>query len=103
MIRESLDPAASHAFLFGTTTGEVAFANRDEAGASTNTVDAGTGSPVWLKLERRDGLLTASRSLDGVSWTFAASASVSMAAEVFVGLAASSHSRRATSRPGCRR
>ena len=92
MIREALDPRARHAFLFGRATGDVGLRTRAEPGGRTRAVAGGSGSRVWLKLERRGSLLTASRSADGSRWTRVGTATVAMATQVLVGLAAASGS-----------
>jgi len=60
-------------------------------GVSTGT-SGGTGTaPAWVKLERRGSIITAYQSADGVSWTVVASDTFTMPADVYVGLAVSSH------------
>ena len=44
-----------------------------------------------MKLERRGNTITAYRSADGVTWTLVDSDSFTMPANVYVGLAVSSH------------
>jgi regulation of enolase protein 1 (concanavalin A-like superfamily) len=48
-------------------------------------------APVWLRLERRGSTFTASRSTTGTSWTQIGTATISMGASVYVGLALTSH------------
>src|SRR5207253_8241863 len=48
--------------------------------------------PYWLKLTRTGNSLASSYSSDGVTWTSAGSATVTMGSSVFMGLAVTSHS-----------
>ena len=88
MIRESLDSSSRHAFMFVSGSRGLAFRRRTKAGG--NSVDTAGGSgqaPVWVKLERRSGVITASRSDDGANWTKVGSAKMAVAATAYVGLA----------------
>jgi hypothetical protein len=49
-----------------------------------------TGSPKWLRVARSGSTFTAAYSTDGGTWTALGSASVSMPADVLVGMAVSS-------------
>ena len=47
----------------------LAFQRRVETGGiSTHTAGPQNAAPAWVKLERRGNTLTASHSLDGVTW-----------------------------------
>jgi hypothetical protein len=48
-------------------------------------------APIWLRLQRAGNVLTASTSGDGASWTVVNSVTVSMASDVVIGLAVTSH------------
>jgi len=101
MIRETLDARSKHAFVCVTPDNGVAFQGRDEANpASFNANEAGLAAPHWVKLERdAQGNFTASRSADGAAWqpiTGAIPVKIPMKAEVYVGLALTSHTMRAT-------
>jgi regulation of enolase protein 1 (concanavalin A-like superfamily) len=99
MIRESLHPGSKHAFVCLTPDYGVSFQQRPETGnvmsqVSTNVVVASS----WLKLTRTGEAFTAQESADGVTWndvTFAAPVNVSMAADVLIGLAVTSHNANA--------
>jgi regulation of enolase protein 1 (concanavalin A-like superfamily) len=95
MIRESLHPGSKHAFICLTPDYGVSFQQRPETGnvmsqVSTNTVVASS----WVKLTRTGNAFTAQRSADGVTWTnvaFTAPVNISMAGNVLIGLALTSH------------
>ena len=88
MIRESLAAGSKHASLFVTGSGGTEFHWRDGTDASGGSASAGSSAaPVWLKLERRGSLLTASYSADGAAWTTAGTHTIAMSATLHVGLA----------------
>ena len=99
MIRESLHPGSKHAFVCLTPDYGVSFQQRPETGnvmsqVSTENVVASS----WVKLTRTGNVFTAQHSADGVTWsdvTFTAPVDVSMAADVLVGLAVTSHNANA--------
>jgi hypothetical protein len=95
MIRESLHPGSKHAFVCLTPDYGVSSQQRPETGnvmsqVSTNIVVASS----WVKLTRTGNVFTAQRSADGVTWTdvtFTAPVNISMANNVLIGLALTSH------------
>ncbi len=99
MIRESVHPGSKHAFVCLTPDYGVSFQQRPETGnvmdqVSTENVVASS----WVKLTRTGDVFTAQESADGVTWsdvTFTAPVNVSMAADVLVGLAVTSHNATA--------
>jgi hypothetical protein len=58
---------------------------------STHTAGGASGTPVWVRLVRNGNTITASRSTNGSTWTQVGSDTVTMGAQVFVGLAVTSH------------
>jgi len=70
MIRETLTPDSKHAMVFSRPDGGVRFRRRTETGGdSTNSADSHIMVGHWVKVERDTaGLLTASRSSDGVNF-----------------------------------
>jgi RHS repeat-associated protein len=93
MIRETLDPASAN----GTTADYgtyVQFSVRTTAGGNTSFPGAvyNIGSPYWVELVRSGSTLSSYASPDGVNWTLIASQTVSMAQNVYVGLAVNSGS-----------
>jgi len=99
MIRESVHPGSKHAFVCLTPDYGVSFQQRPETGnvmsqVSTNVVVAS----VWLKLTRTGNAFTAQHSADGVTWTtiaFTTSVNITMANDVLIGLAVTSHNASA--------
>jgi RHS repeat-associated protein len=91
MIRETLNPSAADAFVYyypnqsileyrPTTAASVAY----QTGSCTNC-----NSEYWLQLVRAGNTFTAYASGDGVNWAqIGASATISMASNVYIGLAA---------------
>jgi hypothetical protein len=65
------------------------------SGASFNTNQTGIAAPYWVKLERSiSGLFTVSHSANGTSWqpvTGATPQNIAMGANVYIGLALTSH------------
>ena len=96
MIRETLDPDSVHAFACMTPASGVASQGRyDTGGASFNTNQLGITAPHWVKLERDiSGSFTISHSANGSNWqpvTGATPQNIPMGANVYVGLALTSH------------
>jgi regulation of enolase protein 1 (concanavalin A-like superfamily) len=94
MLRSSLDPSSAHAFVFVTPGGAngIAFQRRRTDGDDTTHTSGGSsGAPVWLRLTRQGNTVTAWRSGDGQSWTLIGSDTVLMGAEIYAGMAVSSH------------
>ena len=99
MIRESLTPDSKYAMTFARPDGGVRFRRRTETGGETlNSVDSNISVPHWVKLERdAAGLLTGSRSSDGVNFVpfddlnLGTSHAIQMGTVVYVGIALSSN------------
>jgi regulation of enolase protein 1 (concanavalin A-like superfamily) len=95
MIRGALDAGAPHAFMLASGNGGTAFRSRGNTDGSTSDTKARAvsigGEPIWLKLERTTSDVVASRSVDGVNWTAVATARITFAETVYVGLAVASH------------
>jgi regulation of enolase protein 1 (concanavalin A-like superfamily) len=97
MIRETLDPGSTNAFMLVSNTKGTSFQRRSVAGnATVNTAGPMTGAPYWVKLERSGATFNAYTSADGAAWTLVDSASIPMATTVYVGLATTSHNAGAT-------
>ncbi len=103
MIRETLDADSAHAMAFVTPGQGVVFeyrlaAGQDNVGAAAQ--ETGITAPHWVKLERdAAGYFTASRSINGSSWTPVQSSvpqNIAMASNVYIGLAVTSHNASAT-------
>jgi hypothetical protein len=93
MIRESLNANSVNALIAVTPSNGVAFQYRTTTGGnSANSVTPGLSAPYWVRLVRSGNTFTASRSLNGVTWTQQGSpTTINMAATVYVGLAVTSH------------
>ncbi len=104
MIRESLDAGSKHAFVCITPGSGKSFQNRKQTDlSSSNSSTGGFTAPYWVKLVRQGNLFTAYHSEDGVNWVLQAESSettnpetVSMSANVYIGLALTSHSSGVT-------
>ncbi len=101
MIRETLEPGSKHAFACVTPGSGVASEGRITTnGASYSTAQSGVTAPHWVKLERDiSGNFTAFHSTDGSSWVpveDAMSQGIQMSANVYIGLAVTSHNTDAT-------
>jgi RHS repeat-associated protein len=92
LIRETLDPGATEAFVYYTPN--QAFLNyRPSVGASTTSqnISFSPTPPYWIELTRSGSTFTGYVSLDGVYWAqVGASQTITMAENVYVGLAVSS-------------
>jgi regulation of enolase protein 1 (concanavalin A-like superfamily) len=88
MIRETLNPGASHVYVFSYSSA-IWMTERTGTGASSTYQSLGSGAlPSWLKLTRSGNVFTMYGSTDGANWAqLGASQIVSMAANVYVGLA----------------
>ena len=96
MIRDTLDPDSAHAFACVTPVNGVAFQYRPGTGATSESANqTGITAPYWVKLERSiAGSFTVSHSANGSSWqpvTGAMPQNIPMSANVYVGLALTSH------------
>lgn len=95
MIRESIHPGSKHAFVCMTPDYGPSFQQRPETGNVMSQVSvAGLVAPHWVKLTRTGNVFTAQQSADGVTWvnvTFTAPVNISMAGNVLIGLALTSH------------
>jgi hypothetical protein len=96
MIRETLDPDSAHAFACVTPANGVAFQYRLGTGATSQSANqTGITAPYWVKLERSiAGSFMVYHSANGSNWqpvTGAMSQTISMGANVYIGLALTSH------------
>lgn len=90
MVRESLNADSKNALMLLTPT-TAAFQYRNASAGSTTSV-ASTGLfPYWVRITRTGNTLVGQRSSDGVSWNTVSTQTISMAAQVFIGLAVTSH------------
>jgi len=98
MIRETLNPDSAHATMVVTPASGVSFQRRPGTGdTSLDTTTAGITTPYWVKIDRTiSGNFTASHSTNGTSWTMQGSEIVPMGANVYIGLALTSHDNALT-------
>jgi len=95
MIRESLAPGSTHAFVCVPAGNSISFQRRpvvDAASASTDTT--GLAAPYWVKLTRTGDVFTAQTSPDGATWTditVSPALQIAMPTNVYIGLAVTSH------------
>ncbi len=93
MIRESLNANSRHASVVVTPGQGVSFQRRaTTGGSSSSTTNSGLSAPYWVRVVRSGDTLTAYRSADGSSWTTIGSQTIPMSANVYLGLAVTSHS-----------
>jgi len=96
MIRETLTPGSKYALMMTTPTSGTGLQYRNAAsGSSVNVMTTGLAAPRWVKLERRGNVLTGFHSADGVTWVLSQRVVIAMSTDVYVGLAACSHSANA--------
>jgi hypothetical protein len=99
MIRQSIDPASTHAFMpitpGGSSAGNGASFQRRLAtsGASSNNDSTMlVAAPYWVKIERVGDAFSGYISPDGVAWTqLGAAQTIAMTNPVLIGLALTSH------------
>ena len=90
-LRQTLDPGSAEVILDVRPDGGIEFMTRFATGGSTTFIAGGSATfPIWLRLTRRDGLVTGYTSADGSSWT-AVGSTGAPAGDAFIGLAVTSH------------
>ncbi len=96
MMRETLNPGANHVYVFDYSS-SIYLTERTSTGASSSYQSLGSGAlPYWIKLARSGNVFTMYSSADGVNWLqLGTSQTVSMAPNVYVGLAVSSRTTSA--------
>jgi hypothetical protein len=96
MIRETLAAGSRHASMFVTPAKGTAFQRRvATGGVSTTTAGVLVAPPRWVKLVRTGATFAAFESADGAAWTLVGSETISMATDVYIGLAVTSHTTAA--------
>ena len=93
MIRESLDDNAKHAHMLIHAERGSSLDYRTATGGNTNKFwsNDGAQAPYWVRLVRSGNTFTGYQSADGANWIAAGSISISMANDVFIGLAVTAH------------
>jgi regulation of enolase protein 1 (concanavalin A-like superfamily) len=90
MIRETLTAGSSHALAALSRDGRYMFQRRATTGGTTVTTAVAGTTPGWVRLKRTGDLVSAYRSVDGITWTAIGSDSFPMADTVYVGIAVTS-------------
>jgi regulation of enolase protein 1 (concanavalin A-like superfamily) len=97
MIRESLNASSAHAIMLMSAAKGAAFQWRATTGGTSKSISGSLSAPPrWVRLVRSGDTFTGYESPDGSTWIQVSSQTISMAANVFVGLAVTSHNTSAT-------
>ncbi len=97
MIRESLAAGATEASVVVTPSNGSVFLFRTATGGTSDGDFTDTGlAPYWVRLTRSGSTFTASISPDGITWSTLGTQTISMASNVFIGLAVASRVTAAT-------
>ena len=93
MIREQLNDVSKHAMMVVTSGNGTSFQRRPETGTSSyhSTPGDGVTAPCWVKLVREGDTFTGYKSSDGHVWSQVGSATVTMNADAYLGLALTAH------------
>src|SRR3989454_2458690 len=92
MIRETLDPGAKHEYAFYYSS-RLYQTYRTSTGGASSYQGGGSGTlPYWVKLTRVGSRFTEYGSADGVNWVQVCTQTITMATNVYIGLAVSSRS-----------
>jgi regulation of enolase protein 1 (concanavalin A-like superfamily)/fibronectin type 3 domain-containing protein len=96
MIRGTLDAGSANAAMVLSPDAPCSFQNRLTQGAATNTTTgAWVNPPYWVKLARTGDTFVGSVSADGAVWTEVSRVTLTLPAQVYIGLVASSHTTAA--------
>jgi RHS repeat-associated protein len=98
MIRETLSPSATNAYTADAPAyGGIYFYERASTGGSTTSSNPlGAGLPYWVEVVRNGSTFSSFISSDGVNWTqLGTSQTITMAQNVYVGLAVASDTNSA--------
>jgi hypothetical protein len=89
MIRDSLTAGSMHLFMGVNNTSTFYSLRRTSTGGGTTSVTSGTGTApnIWVRLVRSGDTLTGYKSSDGTNWTSVYSGTITMGANIYIGLA----------------
>jgi hypothetical protein len=92
MIRESLTSGSKFALMGLSPGGPMRWLRRTNTGSGTSSSKAGNATPpnVWVRVVRSGNTLSGYKSVDGVNWNQVNSVSITMAANIYIGLAVAS-------------
>lgn len=92
MIRDGLAGNARHAMIVVTPGNGVAFQRRTvTGGSSASTAGSRAVAPVWLRLVRVGDVITGYESANGGPWTMVGSVTLTLGADVRIGMCVTSH------------
>ena len=93
MIRETLNSGSKHAFMVVSSQNGTQCSYRTSTGSTSEATTPydGISVPYWVKLERSGDTFTGYKSSDGSNWTQVGSVTITMSADVNIGMAATSH------------
>jgi regulation of enolase protein 1 (concanavalin A-like superfamily) len=94
MVRESLTKGSEYAFLGISPDGTLRWQGRSKTGGSTLSAASTIGAQqsVWVRIVRTGNVLYGYQSTDGTHWTKVNSQTITMATQVYAGLAVASGS-----------
>jgi hypothetical protein len=97
MIRQDLTANAPNALMLVTTGHGLTFQQRATSGAvSTFLQGPSSVAPQWVRLVRSGNTLTGYSSPDGTTWNLRGTFTITLPAQVYIGLAVTSHNTGAT-------
>lgn len=91
MVRESLAAGSKHAIMLASAASGLSFQRRISTGAASSSTTISGSAPKWIRLVRTGNSLTGYVSPDGATWTQVGTETVSMGANIHIGLAVTSH------------
>jgi hypothetical protein len=94
MVRESLTKGSEYAFLGVSTDGTLRWQARGKTGGAASSATTGVcaSQGLWARVVRSGNVLYGYQSADGTHWSQVSSQSITMAKEIYVGLAVASGS-----------
>jgi len=89
MIRETLTSGSKYALMGMSPGGAIRWQRRSNTGSGSSSTKAGNGtSPnVWVRVTRTGNTLYGYKSTDGLNWTQVNSSTITMAPNIYIGLA----------------
>ena len=94
MIRESLTSGSKYVLMGVSPGGPMRWQRRSSTGSGTSSSKAGNASPpnLWVKVVRTGNTFSGYKSVDGTNWTLVNSANITIASNIYIGLAVASGS-----------
>jgi sulfur relay (sulfurtransferase) complex TusBCD TusD component (DsrE family) len=94
IIRESLISSSEYAFMGILPDGTFRWQRRSKTGGTTWSTTSTIGTPpnIWIRLVRTGNALYGYKSSDGINWTQVDSRNITMATNIYIGLAVASGS-----------